>query len=297
MAVNDAASTVLTQFHDFYLKILTIKKNISVPFPVPDEESSVTPGDTGTSVRNDVGNNQQGSKDLTSESSSKDSPESEAFFSMTREVANISVDIASFLRDQKMQILASYGQYAEQYYQDAQYIMAAFADEFFLTLDWRGKTVWEQNLVEMNLFNSHVAGDLFFDRLDDYLQTTGGKTGRSMGALFYYVLSLGFQGKYRGQLGAEKIIHDYKLRLFLLITQHNPRLDDSTKKLYPKAYEHTITDGTEQKITDPKWWWGATFILVCAMLIVSHLLWDYATKDVLDVMDGILDHGLIQAHN
>ncbi|MBL8676794.1 MAG: DotU family type IV/VI secretion system protein, partial [Alphaproteobacteria bacterium] len=38
--------------------------------------------------------------------------------------------------------------FSENYFNEAQFIMVALADEVFLNLDWPGKTYWESNLLE-----------------------------------------------------------------------------------------------------------------------------------------------------
>ena len=45
---------------------------------------------------------------------------------------------------------------------DARYVMASFADEVFLNLDWSGREGWKLNLLEGKLFDSHIAGERFF---------------------------------------------------------------------------------------------------------------------------------------
>src|SRR5262245_3501725 len=39
-------------------------------------------------------------------------------------------------------------EYGAEVYRDAQYVMAALADETFLHLEWTGKTAWRTNLLE-----------------------------------------------------------------------------------------------------------------------------------------------------
>jgi hypothetical protein len=51
------------------------------------------------------------------------------------------------------------GEYGVLYYKEAQYVMAALADEIFLTLDWTGRDTWRSDLLETRLFGTYDAGE------------------------------------------------------------------------------------------------------------------------------------------
>ena len=62
------------------------------------------------------------------------------------------------------------GGFAVRYYREVQYIMVALTDEVFLNLDWIGKQEWEDNLLESRIFNTQVAGERFFENVDNFLE-------------------------------------------------------------------------------------------------------------------------------
>jgi len=295
------ALSLLEQFQSFYSTLLSVKEEALKTWPVlPTSPLSPTPNqqkaedqsnNSSVTLTEDQKNSvppfptkEQGlqSPELTAEKASFDAS-----------IAQISQKIAAFLKEQENSILQEFGQYAGEYYLEAQYIMAAYADELFLNLDWQGQKAWDQSLVEMVLFNSHVAGDLFFERLDVYLNTTASKSTIGLGTVYYYILSLGFQGKYRGQKNAEKTIQNYKDRLFFIISGHRPLLNKKSYHLYLQAYQQTVTSSEQHTIRSPKWWWGALFVLICCFVIVSHLTWINATKGAQEAMQSILKLGLI----
>ena len=89
------------------------------------------------------------------------------------------------------------GTYGSEFYREAQYVMAALADEVFLQLDWEGRNYWLSNLIESQIFQTHISGELFFQRLDRILQERDPAL-RELAAVYFMALSMGFRGRYRG---------------------------------------------------------------------------------------------------
>jgi type VI secretion system protein ImpK len=89
---------------------------------------------------------------------------------------------------------------APEDYQQAQYLMAGFADEVFLNLDWPNPSDmnwWEENLMESRLFRTHVAGVRVFQRVDQLLEE-GRNSRKDLARAYLLALGLGFLGKFRG---------------------------------------------------------------------------------------------------
>lgn len=87
------------------------------------------------------------------------------------------------------------GGYAALQYREAQYLMAALADETLLQGDeWLGREYWMDNLLELSLFGTRVAGERVFQNLDRLL--TDSTADPDMLALYLAILSLGFRGRY-----------------------------------------------------------------------------------------------------
>src|SRR3990167_3393015 len=106
--------------------------------------------------------------------------------------------------------------HGQDYYKEAQYVMAVFADEVFINLDWYGAREWQKELLEAQFFQTTNAGDLFFVKLDDLLEKHG-QLYIGIAKVYFLALALGFRGKYHGVPNSEDIIANYKKKLFIFV--------------------------------------------------------------------------------
>ena len=130
--------------------------------------------------------------------------------------------LQTFLEEQSVKAAYGGSSFTENYYVEAQFIMVALADEVFLSLEWPGKPYWEANLLEQRLYDTHSAGQVFFERLDTLLQHQD-PVRTDLAILYLNALGLGFRGKYRhfDDAGALK---SYQDRLFTFINRREPYL-------------------------------------------------------------------------
>ena len=84
----------------------------------------------------------------------------------------------------------------------AKYAFCAAVDEAMLTQPSALREDWERNPLQLRLFGEHLAGEHFFDRLEE-LRAQGGPRLPSL-EVYHYCLLLGFEGKYRLE-GSEKL--------------------------------------------------------------------------------------------
>ena len=77
-------------------------------------------------------------QDLEAQKSDEQSPQEVLALSMQKKLKTI-------LQEQQIRVSNQAGDYALKSYQEALYIMAALADEVFLSLDWFGKKTWKEN--------------------------------------------------------------------------------------------------------------------------------------------------------
>jgi type VI secretion system protein ImpK len=84
----------------------------------------------------------------------------------------------------------------------AKYGYCAAVDEAMLSQPSTLREAWERNPLQLRLFGEHLAGEHFFDRLEQ-LRAQGGPRLPSL-EVYHYCLLLGFEGKYRLE-GAEKL--------------------------------------------------------------------------------------------
>jgi type VI secretion system protein ImpK len=78
--------------------------------------------------------------------------------------------------------------------QDCKYAFCALLDEIILNSDFGIRDEWERNPLQLRLFGEHLAGEGFFDRLEN-LRLEPQKHIETI-EVFYTCLLLGFQGKY-----------------------------------------------------------------------------------------------------
>lgn len=84
----------------------------------------------------------------------------------------------------------------------AKYAFCAAVDEALLSQPSALREDWERNPLQLRLFGEHLAGEHFFDRLEQ-LRAQGAPRLASL-EVYHYCLLLGFEGKYRLE-GPEKL--------------------------------------------------------------------------------------------
>lgn len=77
---------------------------------------------------------------------------------------------------------------------DCKYAFCALLDEIILNSEFGIREEWERNPLQLRLFGEHLAGEGFFDRLEN-LRLEPQKHIETL-EVFYTCLILGFQGKY-----------------------------------------------------------------------------------------------------
>jgi len=94
---------------------------------------------------------------------------------------------------------------------DSKYALAAFVDETVLRSQWTGKEQWADNPLQLHLFETYLAGEGFFEKLENL--RARGESAVEVLEIYYLCLALGFEGKF-GIEGTErlsalaKLIHD-----------------------------------------------------------------------------------------
>ena len=216
-------------------------------------------------------------------------PEPEELPSEQESVKTVSLTLLSILEEQALEAGRRGGEYGVSFYKEAQYIMAALADEIFLNMDWEGREAWKSGLLEFKLFGTHVAGELFFQKLDKLL-TDRDPAFVEIAALYLQVLSLGFRGKFRDMDDEGKLDY-YRRQLFSFIFHKNPDLLNMDRLLYPEAYAHTLAEGEGKKLPYAKRWIIVLVLLVFAFLVASHAIWAHVTEDLKQVIQQLLGGG------
>ena len=199
--------------------------------------------------------------------------------------------LLTLLESQAERASRSGGAFGFEVYREAQYVMAALADEFFLNENWPGRQNWP--LLETRLFHTAAAGEVVFRKLD-LLLLHRDPVYLDLAAIYFFALSLGFQGKFRGS-SRHKDLHPterkdeeparwgprdlerYKEQLFVMIFRHNPELLQKGNHIIPQTYLHTLAEGKVLKLPHPRRWLLVLAAIILVWLGVSHLLWHQLT--------------------
>jgi type VI secretion system protein ImpK len=180
-------------------------------------------------------------------------------------------------RRNAVQILRAAGKPTDNYF-EAQYVMAAFADDVFINLDWEGKRAWTSNLLEAALFHSHVAGERFFEKLDRLLRERD-PADKSLAAVYLNALSLGFRGKYSGVNDHGKL-RRYRNELFAFIFRQPADLVNDSKVAFPESYLQSLRPEKSKKMMNPRVWLAVLGVVLFAYIAVSHGLWMKLTSRI-----------------
>jgi len=198
----------------------------------------------------------------------------------------LSTYLLSVLEQQALEAGRLGGEYGASIDKEAQYVMAALADEIFLYLEWEGKEAWKSHLLEVKLFKTHVAGELFYKRLDKLLKERDtALTG--MAILYLLALSLGFRGKFRDKDDKGQLDY-YRGQLFAFIYRKNPDLFNVSRRLFPEAYAYTLEQGTGKMLPRISRWIGSIILIVIVYLIISHVLWLDLTNDMMHILEEFI---------
>ncbi len=190
------------------------------------------------------------------------------------------------LRRNAVQILRVAGKPTDNYF-EAQYVMAALADDVFIHLNWEGKHAWTSSLLEAALFGSHTAGEKVFEKLDRLLRDRD-PADRSLAAVYLNALSLGFRGKYYG-VNDHGRLRRYRNELFAFIFRQPADLVNDAKVAFPDSYVQNLKQEKSKKLVNPRVWVAVLGVVLFVYLAVSHGLWMKLTSRIEKANQEIVD--------
>ena len=178
------------------------------------------------------------------------------------------------------------GEYGVSAFREAQYIMAALADEIFLHLEWEGRAAWGANLLETKLFGTHVAGERIFQRIEQLINERDA-AHREIQVVYLLALSLGFEGKYRGGSGEE--LGRLKSGLYELVFPRQPSITRGERQLFPQPYMHTLDRSTPIKLPTVGRWAAGLAAVFAVYLVIAHFAFVGATRELRQVTSSIAE--------
>jgi type VI secretion system protein ImpK len=196
----------------------------------------------------------------------------------------VSRQLLGVLELQAIEAQRAGGRYALDINHEAQYIMAALADETLLSFEWPGREVWTSCLIEEAQFGSRIAGDRIFDRLDELLRTRD-PARRDLALVYLLALSLGFEGRYRGTDCAARM-QAYCAALYRFRFGRDPDPSDRARQISPQAYAFTVSDAVPQQVPHVAKWVMILVLVIVGMLGVSQLVWQWKAGPLVEDIRG-----------
>lgn len=173
----------------------------------------------------------------------------------------------------------------------AQYVMAAWADEMLLHHPWPGRDGWSQHRLEARLFASRLADREVFRRIERLLADRhrlspapiGGRRP-GLAAVMLLALGLGFAGAYRGRADG-RTLSAFRRRLYEYAFGRPPERAPATP-LTPDAYVAPAGSGLHRLHRRRGGWALALVIVVLGWLIVGTLAWREVTAPLAAALGG-----------
>lgn len=161
--------------------------------------------------------------------------------------------------------------------EQALYAAVAVVDEALsLDLDWPGQALWPDHLLEHRLFQSCLAGRLFFERAELALCADASSAPeREVAGLFLLALQLGFKGRHRGPEGVGQIVALRQRLHTFATTGVAPKPPD---RLMPQPYAHNLNLPRDPRIAPLRPWRRAALGLTLAWLFGSALWWTWLVQ-------------------
>ena len=259
---SDESSFILKYFEDFYFEVIKFKNmalGVADPYFDATDDVALTPAEKAAR------------------------PPSPAI-----SPDGMITKLCEMLKSQSIDASRYGGEFAEKYYNEAQFLMAALADEVFLQMEWSGKKYWESNLIELRLYNTHFAGETYFARLDEFLKIRD-PSRADIAMVYLLTLGLGFKGKYRGSDDNGKLAQ-YKRELYIFINHRDPTLFNLSAHLAPEAYLQTMEEGKIQFLNDWRPWVIIFLSAFAAMIVISLIVWRMNTSNTNELMDSIFKY-------
>ncbi|MGI4859085.1 MAG: DotU family type IV/VI secretion system protein [Janthinobacterium lividum] len=168
---------------------------------------------------------------------------------------------------------------------DARYLKAALADEILLTRPWAGRESWTQHLLESAVFQTHVAGDAVFERIDRLLADQD-PARRRLARLYLFALAMGFEGRYRGDADLGRL-ENYRAELFHFAYRRRPDVG-RRRVLDETPYKQTLSHLAPRRSVAVSRWLVLVIAAVVGLLLVSEILWLATTWSI---RDGLRSNG------
>lgn len=196
-------------------------------------------------------------------------------------------ELLTLLERQALDAARSGGDIGRELYLQAQYAMAALADEIFLHMDWPGRLAWKENLLEAKLFGTHRAGEVVLERIEAVLRGRD-PVYAELARVYLMVLALGFEGKLRGSEEGPALLAAYRRALYRFAFRRDPRVVRGEEPVAPEAYAATVETGPGARLPYLRRWLIGAAVVIVLWIAGGHLVWRHLVADFEPHLDRIL---------
>ena len=188
--------------------------------------------------------------------------------------------LSILLEEQAIESTLQAGEFASSSYQDALYAMVAFADEVFLNIAWVGQKQWEDNLLESRFFQTQIAGELLFQKIENLISTNDPMRA-DLAIIYLLILGLGFKGKFRDEDENPEKLSLYRHQLYTMINRHPSTLyNPGRPHLIQDCYEHVLDSTLSKGLPEIRMWFLTFMGILGVYLFASTVLWYKLVKDM-----------------
>jgi len=190
------------------------------------------------------------------------------------------------LERNEMDMATARGPEGAALFREAAYAMAALTDEIFLSIEWVGREAWLDGMIEQSMFGTQIAGEEVFRRIDRLLSSRTGAT-LELGAVYLLVLSLGFEGQYRGR--DHERVSDYRKKLYRFLYRADSMAPQP--RLVPQAYEHTTKGERPVRLPYVQRWMIVLGVTIVLYIAASEWVWHSMTSHLAQAATDIVTMG------
>jgi type IV/VI secretion system ImpK/VasF family protein len=169
-------------------------------------------------------------------------------------------------------------------YPDAQYAMAALADETFEHMEWEGQPAWTKYSLERRINQTNASDVELFRRIDKLLkESPDSVVARDLARVYLLVLAAGFQGKWR-PFELTRPIAEYRRRLYEYVHDADSlMLYAPERKIFPEAASQTLEGAAVARFSAAQRWAAILIFLVISYTVIAHIAWSRVSADLKDV--------------
>jgi type VI secretion system protein ImpK len=154
---------------------------------------------------------------------------------------------------------------------DAQFAVVAFLDETILSSKNQKAEEWRKRPLNIELFGQAIAGDVFFDKLNDIERSADSQHLADLLEVYLLCLLLGFEGRFAAPLRGEA---------FRIMERLRGRIEGirgiDYKLAPPLEFRAEVVEAPRQ--TDVRWRWWTLGALAAPVMLFLLYHWDLSSR-------------------